>query len=58
MFWFLAIAPKARLLEIYRGDRPLETLKTPATLSSEAILSGFMLNLSQIWLSESLKFRI
>lgn len=46
------IDPKTERVEIYRGDRPLETLKNSATLSGESVLPDFGLDLSKIWLSD------
>jgi Uma2 family endonuclease len=36
-------------VEIYQGDREVEILSQPATLSGENILPGFSLNLNKIW---------
>jgi Uma2 family endonuclease len=46
------IGPKTGQVEIYRGDRPLETLKNSATLSGESVLPDFELDLSKIWQSD------
>lgn len=39
----------SRQVEIYRRDRDVEIIKTPAMLSGEEVLSGFVLNLDGIW---------
>ncbi len=36
-------------VEIYRPDQPVETLQKPGSLSGEALLPGFVLNLAAIW---------
>lgn len=41
--------PKTRTVEIYRSDRTVEILSNPATLSGEAVLVGFTLNLARVW---------
>jgi Uma2 family endonuclease len=41
--------PKNRTAEIYRSDRTVEVLSNPATLSGEAVLVGFTLNLARVW---------
>ncbi len=38
-------------VEIYRPNREVEILKNPTTLSGEAVLPGFILNLDFIWQS-------
>lgn len=43
------INPRARQVEIYRPDRPIELLELPDTLSGEAVLPGFVLNLQLLW---------
>ncbi|PSB35719.1 Uma2 family endonuclease [Stenomitos frigidus] len=35
--------------EIYRPNQPVEVLKSPATLSDEDVLPGFVLNVQSIW---------
>jgi Uma2 family endonuclease len=40
---------KERKAEIYRIGRDVETLQSPTSLSGEAILSGFVLDLESIW---------
>jgi Uma2 family endonuclease len=48
------IIPKVQQAEIYRGDssaprvRPVEVLQSPASLSGEDVLPGFVLNLAAI----------
>ncbi len=43
------ISPKTRQVEIYRPSQPVEILQVPTTLSGEAVLPGFILNLSTIF---------
>ena len=43
------IDPKTRRAEIYRPDKAVEVLNTPATLSGESVLPGFELKLTAIW---------
>ncbi len=40
---------KARQVEIYRAGQAIEVLETPVTLSGEAVLPGFVLDLKSIW---------
>ncbi len=40
---------KERKVEIYRIGRDVETLQSPTSLSGEAILPGFVLDLESIW---------
>jgi Uma2 family endonuclease len=40
---------KSRQLEIYRQGQEVEVLDSPATVSGEDILNGFVLNLGMIW---------
>lgn len=40
---------KSRKVEIYRQGQDVEVLESPATLSGEDILPGFVLNLEPIW---------
>lgn len=40
---------KSRQVEIYRQGQNVEVLDSPATLSGEDVLQGFILNLSMIW---------
>ncbi len=43
------IDPKTRQVEIYRSDRAIEVLQSPATLSGEDVLPGFVLDLQLIF---------
>lgn len=43
------IEPSAKIVEIYRPQRSVEILNQPKTLSGEDILSGFTLNLTDIF---------
>ncbi|MBW4617263.1 MAG: Uma2 family endonuclease [Desmonostoc vinosum HA7617-LM4] len=40
---------KSRQVEIYRQSQEVEVLDSPATLSGEDVLNGFVLNLTAIW---------
>ena len=40
---------KAQQVEIYRYGQAVEGLQSPATLSGEAVLPGFILNLQSVW---------
>jgi Uma2 family endonuclease len=40
---------KDRQVEIYRPEQPVENLRSPISLSGEAMLPGFILNLGSIW---------
>jgi Uma2 family endonuclease len=40
---------KSRQVEIYRQGQDVEVLASPATLSGENVLPGFVLNLAPIW---------
>jgi Uma2 family endonuclease len=40
---------KDRQVEIYRPEQPVENLRSPISLSGEAILPGFILDLGLIW---------
>lgn len=42
------IDPSDGTVEVYRPDRPVETLHRPATLSGEGVLPGFVLDLKGI----------
>jgi Uma2 family endonuclease len=42
------IDPQTQQVEIYRPDQDVEVLSSPTTLSGEAVLSGFVLNLQPI----------
>jgi len=43
------INPKKRSVAIYRPDRPVETLEEIHSVSGEALVAGFVLDLSFIW---------
>jgi Uma2 family endonuclease len=43
------INPRDRQVEVYRLDCDVEVLENPLTLSGEAVLPGFILDLSSIW---------
>lgn len=43
------ISPKTRQVEIYRPNQLVEVLQAPATLSGEAVLPGFILDLQTIF---------
>ncbi|GAB4542959.1 MAG: Uma2 family endonuclease [Pleurocapsa sp.] len=43
------IEPAAKIVEIYRQNKPVEILNNPQTLSGENILPGFVLDLSEIF---------
>ncbi|MBC1237297.1 Uma2 family endonuclease [Nostoc sp. 2RC] len=45
----LLINRKSRQVEIYRQGQKVEVLDSPATLSGEDVLKGFVLNLGRIW---------
>ncbi len=45
----LLINRKSRQVEIYRQGQKVEMLDSPATLSGEDVLKGFVLNLGMIW---------
>lgn len=45
----LLINRKSRQVEIYRQGQKVEVLDSPATLSGEDVLKGFVLNLGMIW---------
>ncbi|MEG4252562.1 Uma2 family endonuclease [Microcoleus sp. Pol10D4] len=40
---------KSRQVEIYRPNQEVEVLQSPATVSGEDVLPGFILNLESIW---------
>ena len=40
---------KSRQVEVYRPGQEVEVLQSPATLSGETVLSGFVLNIQPIW---------
>jgi Uma2 family endonuclease len=43
------IEPAAKTVEIYRPDKQVEVLNNPRTLSGESVLSGFVLDLGEIF---------
>jgi Uma2 family endonuclease len=43
------IDPQTKQVSLYRLGQPVETLQTPATLSGETVLPGFVLDLSRIF---------
>ena len=43
------IDPRQRRVYIYRPGQPVEVLQDPATVSGEDVLTGFVLNLQDIW---------
>ncbi|WP_414552136.1 Uma2 family endonuclease [Anabaena sp. CCY 0017] len=45
----LLINRKSRQVEIYRQGKDVEVLESPATVSGEDVLNGFVLNLGMIW---------
>ncbi|MBD2014683.1 Uma2 family endonuclease [Microcoleus sp. FACHB-53] len=45
--WLIGL--ETRKVEIYRPNQEVEVLESPATLSGEKILPGFVLNLDSIW---------
>jgi Uma2 family endonuclease len=45
----LLINRKSRQVEIYRPGKEVEVLDSPATVSGEDVLKGFVLNLGMIW---------
>ncbi|MEG4301905.1 Uma2 family endonuclease [Microcoleus sp. D3_18a_C4] len=45
----LLINRKSRQVEIYRQDQEVEVLESPAAVSGEDVLPGFILNLESIW---------
>ncbi|MDM3857242.1 MAG: Uma2 family endonuclease [Aphanizomenon gracile PMC649.10] len=45
----ILINRKSRQVEIYRPGKEVEVLDSPATVSGEDILKGFVLNLGMIW---------
>jgi Uma2 family endonuclease len=45
----LLINRKSRQLEIHRPGKDVEVLESPATVSGEDVLKGFVLNLGMIW---------
>ncbi|MBW4561639.1 MAG: Uma2 family endonuclease [Mojavia pulchra JT2-VF2] len=47
MGWLIDL--ETQKVEIYRYDQDVEILQSPATLSGEDVLPGFVLNLEDIW---------
>ncbi len=45
----ILINRKSRQVEIYRPGKKVEVLDSPATVSGEDVLKGFVLNLGMIW---------
>jgi Uma2 family endonuclease len=45
----ILINRKSRQVEIYRSGKEVEVLDSPATVSGEDVLKGFVLNLGMIW---------
>ncbi|WP_071187682.1 Uma2 family endonuclease [Trichormus sp. NMC-1] len=45
----ILINRKSRQVEIYRPGKEVEVLNSPATVSGEDVLKGFVLNLGMIW---------
>lgn len=45
----ILINRKSRQVEIYRPGKEVEVLDSPATVSGEDVLKGFVLNLGMIW---------
>lgn len=43
------INPRTRQVEIYRPNQEVEVLQSPATLSGEEVLPGFVLDLQPIF---------
>ncbi|MGV0027888.1 Uma2 family endonuclease [Phormidesmis priestleyi] len=43
------IDPQTKQVSIYRPSQPVETLRSPTTLSGEAVLPGFVLDLSRVF---------
>jgi Uma2 family endonuclease len=43
------IDPSAKRVSVYRPGQPVETLDNPATVSGEPVLSGFTLNVQELW---------
>lgn len=49
MYLGILINRKFRQVEIYRPGKEVEVLDSPATVSGEDVLKGFVLNLGMIW---------
>lgn len=45
----ILINRKSRQVEIYKPGKEVEVLESPATVSGEDVLKGFLLNLGMIW---------
>ena len=45
----LLIDPRQRWVYAYRQGQPVDVLQDPETVSGEAVLPGFVLNLQDIW---------
>jgi Uma2 family endonuclease len=43
------IDPLTRRIQVYRPQRPPETIEAPSTVSADPLLPGFALNLQTIW---------
>jgi len=43
------IDPEVRRIYVYRPQKPVEELRGPETISGDPLLSGFVLNLREIW---------
>ena len=43
------IDPQSQQVEIYRRDRPVETVRSPQSISGEDVLPGFTLHFKRIW---------
>ena len=43
------IDPRQRRVYVYRSGRPVEVLEAPESVSGEAVLPGFVLDLQEIW---------
>lgn len=51
------IDPQNQQVEIYRQGKAVEILQSPASLSGEDVLLGFVLNLNQILSSNLVRMR-
>lgn len=45
----LLFDPKTKRVYVYRPEQPMETIENPAAISGDPILTGFSLNLKDIW---------
>jgi Uma2 family endonuclease len=52
----LLINPQDQQVEVYRLGQDMEVLQSPVNVSGEAILPGFVLDLSRIWETASVLF--